>query len=124
MSREERGENFLAKIDLQVYFSFLLPPPSYPRLVTWTRVLLALLDSLSLLTTVISGATASLISEWHGWVRYHTDCSTIIAPASSRLCSSVADASSLNAIKTQLREPKAGGLFLSFAVSLWHGKNL
>merc|ERR1711874_540421 len=35
---------------VQVYFTFVLPPPSSAGLITWTGVLLALLDSLSLLT--------------------------------------------------------------------------
>ena len=56
---------------LQVYFSFLMEPPSCPRLVSWGRVLLALLDSLSLVTTVLAGFIAMLVLEWHGWVTSH-----------------------------------------------------
>ena len=52
----------------QVYFTFLVAPPSYPGLITWARVWLALLDSLCLVATVLSGFTAWLVLECHGWV--------------------------------------------------------
>ena len=58
---------------MQVYFTFVLPPPSSAGLISWSRLALALLDSLSLVATVLSGFTAWLVLEWHGWVRGEVD---------------------------------------------------
>ena len=50
----------------QVYFTAVIPPRSSPRLVTWMRIVLALVDTASLVTTVITGFLAILILEQHG----------------------------------------------------------
>ena len=63
---------------MQVYFTFVLPPPSPAGLISWSRLALALLDSLSLVATVLSGFTAWLVLEWHGWVRGEGDWLTAL----------------------------------------------
>ena len=50
----------------QVYCTFMIPPGRHPRLVTWLRVLLALVDTLALLATASTGLLASAISEENG----------------------------------------------------------